>query len=243
MKSNIVAVIQARMGSTRFPAKVLVDLAGQPMIAQVVRRVTRASHLRQVVVAIPKTSRDDPLADLCRSRGWHCYRGSEDDVLDRYYGAAREYSAEGIVRVTSDCPLIDPGMIDEVVALFLDGKWDYVSNTLEPRTFPRGLDVEVFTYEALEVAWEEDTNSSWREHVTPYIYRHPERFLLKGVSSDADYSDMRWTVDTVEDLRFVKRIFNHFGDDIFNWTEVLEVLQQHPEWLDLNREVEQRTVD
>lgn len=243
MNPNIVAIVQARVGSTRLPAKVFADLAGQPMIARVVRRVTRAARPHHVVVAIPNASRDDSLADLCRASDWPFYRGSEEDVLDRYYWAAREYDAEGVVRITSDCPLIDPGIIDDVVTLFLEGKWDYVSNTLEPRTFPRGLDVEVFTSDALKVAWKEDANPSWREHVTPYLYRHPERFRLRGMSCDVDHSDMRWTVDTSEDLGFVRRIFNHFGDDTFNWTEVLEVLEQYPEWLDLNRDVQQRAVE
>nr|NIN65969.1 acylneuraminate cytidylyltransferase [Anaerolineae bacterium]NIN96152.1 acylneuraminate cytidylyltransferase [Anaerolineae bacterium] len=166
MNPNTVAIVQARVGSTRLPGKVLKDLVGLPLLARVVRRTARASRPDEVVVAIPEASTDDSLARLCHAYGWPCFRGSEDDVLDRYYRAATEYGAESVVRITSDCPLVDPGIVDQVVDLFLQGEWDYVSNTLAPRTYPRGLDVEVFTFDALRLAWKEDSNPAWREHVT-----------------------------------------------------------------------------
>lgn len=242
MMHPMVVIIQARMGSSRLPAKVLSDLEGETMIGRVVRRVRRATGPDRVVVAIPRNSSDDTLAELCHSRNWPFFRGSEKDVLDRFYGAARENGAAAVVRVTSDCPLIDPGIIDTVVNLLEQGDWDYVSNILEPRTFPRGLDVEAFTMAALRVAWKEDANPDWREHVTPYFYRNPRRFRLRGVQSTEDYSEMRWTVDTPEDLELVRRIYRHFGDDAFAWTDVLQVLKEHPEWLDLNRDVPQKAV-
>lgn len=230
------------MGSTRLPGKVLKDLAGRPMLERVVRRVHRAGTIDEVVVATSDSAKDDAIARLCTDRGWSLFRGSEQDVLDRYRQAARAHDAETVARVTGDCPLIDPAVCDQVVEVFQKGTWDYVANTLEPRTFPRGLDVEVFTRESLEVAWKEDTNPHWREHVTPFLYRHPDRFRLHGVYAEEDRSHMRWTVDTEADLEFVRRIYDHFSDDAFGWREVLSLLEEHPEWMEINRHVKQKRV-
>lgn len=240
---KVVAVIQARMGSTRLPGKVLLDLAGEPMLARVVNRSRRAEMLDKVVVATTKKSRDNAIVELCESRGWLYSRGSEDDVLDRYFQTAKQYDTDVVVRITSDCPLIEPDIIDMGVQEFLQGESiDYVSNTLPPRTFPRGLDVEVIAFEALERAWREDDTSAWREHVTPYIHRHPEEFALKAITNDQDYSFMRWTVDTPEDLAFVRRIYEHFGHDRFSWHDVLALLKVHPEWLQINRSIVQKSI-
>jgi len=240
---RIVAIIQARMGSTRLPGKVLLDLAGEPVLARVVNRTQRATMLDEVVIATTTESRDEAIVGLCSSRGWAHFRGSEDDVLDRYYQAAKRHHADIVVRITSDCPLIEPEIIDLVVQeLLKDGSLDYVSNTLPPRTFPRGLDVEAMTFKTLERAWQEDKNSAWREHVTPYIRRAPEKFKLKAVTNEKDLSHMRWTIDTREDLEFVRRIYNHFDHDHFSWREVLDLLEEHPEWLEINKSVKQKEV-
>jgi len=240
---RIVAIIQARMGSTRLPGKVLLDLAGEPVLARVVNRTQRATMLDEIVIATTTESRDEAIVELCSSRGWAHFRGSEDDVLDRYYQAAKKHHADIVVRITSDCPLIEPEIIDLVVQeLLKDGSLDYVSNTLPPRTFPRGLDVEAMTFKTLERAWQEDKNSAWREHVTPYIYRAPEKFKLKAVTNEKDLSYMRWTIDTREDLEFVRRIYNHFDHDHFSWHEVLDLLKEHPEWLEINKSVKQKEV-
>lgn len=240
---KIVAIIQARMGSTRLAGKVLLDLAGEPMLARVVNRSRRATTLDQVVIATTTEISDEAIVKLCGSRGWTWFRGSENDVLDRYFQAAKKHQAEVVVRITSDCPLIEPEIIDLTVREFLqDGTLDYVSNTLPPRTFPRGLDVEVMAFEALERAWQEDKNPTWREHVTPYIYRHPQEFALKAVMNEQDYSHMRWTVDTPKDLTFVRRVYDHFGHDRFSWREVIALLEEHPEWLEINQDVVQKTV-
>ena len=241
---NIVAIIQARMGSTRLPGKALIDLAGEPMLARVVRRVQRAQSIGTVVVATTSHPADDTIAQLCASRAWPCARGSEDDVLDRTYQAAVTHQADVVVRITSDCPLIEPAVIDQVVDEFLARQpaVAYASNVQAPRTFPRGLDTEVIRFDALARAWREDTNPAWREHVTPYIYRHPESFACHGVVSDRDLSTMRWTVDTPEDLEFVRCIYAHFGDDSFSWLDVLALLEQRPDWLDINRAIEQKVV-
>ena len=241
--TRIVGIIQVRMGSTRFPGKVLEDIAGQPMLARVVNRTRRAKTLNAIVIATTKEMADAAIVRLCEDQGWSFFRGSEADVLDRYYEVAVAFQADAIARITSDCPLIEPEIIDKVANEFLSSYpgVDYVSNTLV-RTFPRGLDVEVMTFKALERAWREDRNHAWRGHVTPYIYRHPEIFTLRNVLNDTDYSHMRWTVDTIEDLTFVRKIYNHFRSDTFAWREVLRLLEAHPEWLEINRHVQQKVV-
>jgi spore coat polysaccharide biosynthesis protein SpsF len=239
-----VAIVQARMGSTRLPGKVLQDLAGEPMLARVVNRTCRAKTLQEVVIATTTNTVDDVIVKLCEARSWSWFRGSEEDVLDRYYRAAKKYQADFIVRITSDCPLIDPEVIDQVVQEFLERQpeVDYASNTWPRRTFPRGLDTEVMRMDVLERAWREDRNPAWREHVTPYIYRNPDRFRIHNVVSPVDYSAMRWTVDTQEDLAFVRQIYDYFGHDRFSWREVLKVLEEHPEWLEINRGVRQKRI-
>lgn len=240
---KVVAIIQARMGSTRLPGKVLKDLAGEPLLARVVSRTLRAKSMNDVVVATTKDPTDDAIVDLCQERGWQFFRGNQEDVLDRYYQSALAFEADIIARITSDCPLIEPEIIDRMVNEFLSHypEVDYVSNSLQ-RTFPLGLDVEVMSFDALEKAWQEDNNPIWREHVTPYLRRHPKKFRTRNVASDIDYSYMRWTVDTIEDLTFIRKIYNHFQSDIFTWREVLRLLEIHPEWLKINQEVQQKIV-
>jgi spore coat polysaccharide biosynthesis protein SpsF len=230
------------MGSTRLPNKVLMDLAGQPALARVVERARRAARLDAVVVATTTQPADDVIVQFCTEHGYTCFRGSEDDVLDRYYQAARQYGADVVVRITSDCPLIEPQVIDQALQEFFEHQTDYASNGMSAHTFPRGLDVEAMTFATLERAWHEDTNPAWREHVTPYIYRHPELFRLHSITNPVDLSHMRWTVDTPEDLAFVRCIYDHFGNDAFSWQDVLALLEQHPEWLEINRHIEQKQV-
>lgn len=241
---RVVAIVQARMGSTRLPGKVLLDLAGEPMLARDMNRLSRAGRIDETVVATTVKRADDPIVELCRQRSWLYFRGSEEDVLDRYYRAAKARRAEGVVRITSDCPLIEPEIVDRVVSEFLQRQpmIDYASNTVPERTFPRGLDTEVVRFEALEKAWRQDDNPTWREHVTAYIRHHPRRFRSHGVLNSKDLSHLRWTVDTPQDLAFVRRIYEHFGHDRFSWREVLALLERKPEWLAINQEVEQKTV-
>lgn len=241
--TRIIAIIQARMGATRLPGKVLEKLAGQPMLARVVNRTSRAKTLDTVVVATTTQPIDDVIVHCCEKHGWSHFRGSEEDVLDRYYRAASAFEANAIVRITADCPLIEPEIIDKVVNEYLSHRpeVEYVSSTLV-HTFPRGLDVEVMSFDALKTAWQEDHNPAWREHVTPYIWRHPEKFKVRNVANDTDYSHMRWTVDTIEDLTFVRKVYDHFQNDTFTWREVLRLLEAHPEWLQINRDVQQKVV-
>jgi spore coat polysaccharide biosynthesis protein SpsF len=239
---RVVAVIQARLGSTRLPGKVLLPLLGEPVLARVMRRASRAHRLDEVVMATTVDPSDDPLAELAAREGWPLVRGSQDDLLDRYVLAARTHRADVVVRITSDCPLIDPDLIDRTIEAFQDGACDYASLSLEPRTFPRGLDVEVVARTALEQAWEEDDDPAWREHATPFIYRHPERFRLCRVAADEDHSDHRWSIDTPEDYELVRRIYEALGRDDFTWHEALAVVEANPGWADLNRHVVQKTV-
>ncbi|MBM3728768.1 MAG: acylneuraminate cytidylyltransferase [Acidobacteria bacterium] len=234
------AIIQARIGSTRQPGKVLGLLAGEPMLTRVLRRVGRAARVNELVVATTTQPADHLLVELCARLGVRCWRGSEDDVLDRYHGAARACGADVVVRITSDCPLISPAVIDAAVARFRQHQppVDYMVTD----RFPRGLDVEVFSAAALETAWREDRNAAWREHVTVFLYRHPERFRIGSLACAEDWSGLRWTVDTAEDFELARRIYEHFGHDEFEWEEVLQLLRARPEWATLNRHVTQKTV-
>ncbi len=240
---KVVAIIQARMSSTRLPKKVMEDLAGEPMLARVYSRSRQTKILNEVIIATTTQTADDAIVNLCQERCWPSFRGSEDDVLDRYYRTALACKANVIVRITADCPLIEPVIIDRVVNEFLSyyPEVQYVSNALT-RTFPRGLDVEVMSFNALKKAWEEDDNPVWREHVTTYIRRHPEKFKIFNVANDIDYSHLRWTVDTIEDLTFVRKIYEYFRNDTFTWSEVLHLLEIHPEWLKINQHVVQKEV-
>lgn len=238
-----VAIVQARMGSTRLPGKVLRTLVDRPMLAWVCERLMRARLLDSIVVASSTLPADDPIEGLCHERGWSIFRGSESDVLGRYVGAVAAVRAESVVRVTSDCPLIDPHVVDLVIASYQASSppCDYASNTLE-RSYPRGLDVEVFSRVALERADAEDSNPGSREHVTPWIYRHPESFRLRNVENAVDLSRHRWTVDTVEDFEFVSRILGVFGGSEFSWGNVLELLDRNPDWCAVNASIHQRSV-
>ena len=240
---KVVAIIQARMGANRLPGKVLEDLAGQPMLARVVHRTRLAKTLNAIVVATTTQAADDVIVNLCETHGWPFFRGNEEDVLDRYYNAASAFEADIVIRITSDCPFIEPEIIDRLIGEFLTyyPEIDYVSNTLI-RSFPQGLDVEVISFDALRKAWQEDDNPAWREHVTPYIWRQPDKFGIRNFANDIDYSYMRWTVDTIEDLNFARKIYDHFQNDSFNWRAVLHLLEMHPEWLEINRHIQQKAV-
>jgi spore coat polysaccharide biosynthesis protein SpsF len=237
---NIVAIIQARMGSTRLPGKVLKDIGGETMLARVVKRTQRATSLSQVVVATTTSLADAAIVTECVRLKVPVFRGDEEDVLDRYYQAGQAHKADAVVRITSDCPLIDPGVVDQVVQAFLDARPDYASNTLE-RTYPRGVDTEVVTMTALHRAWREAREPYQRVHVTPYFYQNPQLFRLLSVKADADYSRYRWTVDTSEDLAFVQTVYTRLGnDDAISWRAVLTLLESEPVLAELNRYIQQK---
>lgn len=227
------AIIQARLSSTRLPGKVLLDLAGSPLLTRVYERVLRAHSLEQVVLALPETASNDALAEFCFKAGMPFLRGSESDVLDRFYSTAKSFSADPIVRITADCPLIDADVIDKVVSDFMSGGADYVSNTLKP-TFPDGLDTEVFSFYSLEQAHKEACLSSEREHVTPYIWKHPELFRMRNVPNDSDLSKLRWTIDEPRDFEFVGAIYREFSNRYFDMREVLQLMNRRPELATVN---------
>jgi spore coat polysaccharide biosynthesis protein SpsF len=235
------AVVQARIGSSRLPGKVLLDIGGRTMLERVISRVRRASTLDAVIVATSHAARDDAVATEAKRLGVGVWRGNEDDVLDRYHGAARHFDLDWIVRITSDCPLIDPGLIDLVVERCLAARpvVDFASNTIE-RTWPRGLDVAVMRRPALERAWREATTPRERVHVTPYLREHPELFVLLSVTGGPG-ADQRWTVDTAEDLEFVRMLYRRLGNgDTFSWQDAIEVIRREPDLLVINERVRQK---
>lgn len=235
---KITAIIQARMTSTRLPGKVLMDLNGVPMLRQVIARVDAAGTIDQIVVATTVNATDDAVAEYCEANGIHFFRGSESDVLDRYYQAARHFGADIVVRLTADCPLLDPLVIDRVVRAFLSGEYDYVSNTIDV-SYPDGLDTEVFSFPALERAWREAKLTSEREHVTSYIWKHPGLFRLSNVKHEKDFSKLRWTVDEPQDLEFVRMIYQHFSSgQAFGMEQIISLLQDHPELHEINADFE-----
>ena len=239
---TIAAIIQARMGSTRLPGKVLKDLAGRTVLARVVSRVQRSRLIHKVIVATSTESADSRIVEECHRIDVEVFRGDHEDVLDRYYRAAQAAKAEAIVRITADCPLIDPIISDMTIGEFLDKHADYASN-VQVRTYPRGLETEVMTFQALETAWHEAHEPHQREHVTPFLYEHPGRFKMLSVTGEADYSRYRWTLDTPEDLDFLQAVYERFGKhDYFSWREVLKLIQQKPELAQINRHIAQRAV-
>jgi len=219
----ITAIIQARMTSTRLPGKVLKNLNGKPMLEGQLQRIKQAKTLDQIVVATSNDSTDEVIDDLMQALGVLCYRGSLTDVLDRYYQAARNHQATHVVRITADCPLIEPTLIDDVVQLHLNQENDYTSNVLK-RTYPKGLDVEVMTMPCLTKTWQCASGEYEREHVTSYIYDNPDKFKIGCLKNDIDYSQLRWTVDTAEDYEHVTTLYEKYYKNNMDigWLEVAQ---------------------
>lgn len=235
------AVVQARMGSTRLPGKVMRQIAGRPMIDWVVDRAMRIPSVERVVVATSKKSTEAPLVEHCRRRKIPVYRGPEEDVLARYVGAAESFDIDTVVRCTSDCPLLMPEVSQRVIDRYLNAECDYASNTLE-RTYPRGLDTEVIALEMLALVEREATVPDDREHVTPYVCRHTDRFNLCSVVSNMDRSDLRWTVDEEADLNLVRRVYKLLSEPMASYKKVLALFDEYPELAEINSEVRQTSV-
>jgi spore coat polysaccharide biosynthesis protein SpsF len=229
------------MASSRLPGKVLQDIGGEPMLVRVVERVRRARTVDAVAVATTDDPSDDPIAALCEARGYPLVRGSQFDVLDRYYRAAQQMDAGVIVRVTADCPVIDPDVIDLTVSAFFENGVDFAATRLPPpwkRTYPIGLDVEVVSFAGLERAWQEAGEKYQREHVMPYFYDQDGRFNILVIDTDPDYGSLRWTVDTPEDLELLRRIYARFDNRAdFRWTDILALVQREPELAQVNASV------
>lgn len=239
---RVIGIVQARMGSTRLPGKVLLPVLEKPLLAYQLERIKRAKTLHDIVVAIPRTKDNIILKKWCENQGYHVYVGDEQNVLTRYYRTAKRYHAGIIVRMTADCPLIDPSIIDQIVNKLMENKnVQYVSNTLQ-RTFPRGLDVEAFTFDTLKKAYVLARRLEEREHVTPYIYTHPEIFRILQYTDVENHSHHRWTVDTEEDFRLISTILEAIypTNPMFSYADVLELLKDHDDWLQWNAEIEQK---
>jgi len=235
---SIIAIIQARTASTRLPGKVLKIIEGKTVLEHVINRVRAAKNIDDMVVATTVKKEDLEIVKLCASLGISVFCGSEDDVLDRYYQTAKLFKAGHIVRITSDCPLIDPQIIEEVIELYFQKKADYASNTM-PETFPDGLDTEVFSYKTLKKAWKNAKLSSEREHVTPYIRKYPNIFKIVNLKCEYNLNDKRWTLDEPEDFKFIKIIYKNLysEDSLFGMIKILDFLKKHPEIGELNKNI------
>jgi spore coat polysaccharide biosynthesis protein SpsF len=268
MKPRVIAVIQGRMNSSRLPGKILADIAGQPMLQRVFIRTSRSATVTETIFATTTDTSDDTVAEYCDFSGIPYTRGSQFDVLDRYYQTAKQAKAFVVVRVTADCPIIDPALIDEVVNTVLGGlystdgtQFDFACNRLPPpwhRTYPIGLDVEACIFPVLEQAWEEAKEPQHREHAMPYIYEGVEltrqsRTLETGTSPrgfnvallhhTTDFGDYRWTVDTPEDLEFMRQIYSRFnGRDDFSWMDVLNLVHNEPQLMQINTGIQHKTL-
>lgn len=239
-----VAIIQARMASERLPGKVLLDVAGQTMLERVIRRVRGARLVDAIVVATSVNPLDDAIAAACAALDATVFRGSEDDVLDRFRSAARQFDARVCVRVCADSPFVDPQVCDRTIEALAtsDPPADYASNKLRP-SFPLGLDVEAFTVAALERAWRKADKRYERAHVTPYIYEHPEEFRLVPVESDVDRHNWRWTVDTPDDLQFAREMFERLGGgNDFSWRDAVAVVDRESTLAGINASSKQKDV-
>ncbi|MCX6057536.1 MAG: glycosyltransferase family protein [Chloroflexi bacterium] len=262
MKPKVVAIIQGRMSSSRLPGKILADISGQPMLTRVYTRTSRAQTLDEVIFATTTDTSDDPVAEYCDFSGIPFTRGSLFDVLDRYYQTASQAKADVVVRITADCPVIDPELIDNVVkAISSDqSSVDFAANRLPPprtRTYPIGLDVEACTFKVLKKAWKEAKEPQHREHVMPFFYEgvklitenqsmqtglSPRGFNIAILQHITDFGDYRWTVDTPEDLEFMREVYSRFaGRDDFTWKEVLDLVHDEPQLMEINAGVQHKT--
>jgi spore coat polysaccharide biosynthesis protein SpsF len=239
--SRTVIIIQARLGSTRLPNKVLKDLCGRPVLWHVVNRVKQAKRISEIIIATTTLPEDDTIEKFCQDNGIKFYRGSSENVLSRYFETAKKYNAETVIRITSDCPVIDPVLLDSMIEEYFKSGADYMSNSLV-RTFPRGLDVEIFSFALLEKAYREASKQYELEHVTPYIYQHPELFKLKNYANDADFSFHRWTLDTDEDYKLISEIYNELypANNLFLWKDILKLFEMRPELIEINKHIEQK---
>lgn len=235
---RVVAIIQVRMGSTRLPGKSLLDICGKPLLLHVIERIAAARCVREVAIATTTDPQDRALLELGSAHGIRGYAGSADDVLDRYYQAARTFQADIIVRVTADDPFKDPGVTDRIVQCLLDDPGlCYASNTVKP-TFPEGIDIEAFTFAAIERAWREAKLPSEREHVTPYIWKNPDKFRVLNVENDEDLSRLRWTIDYEADLEFARAVYAAlYKGQVFGMSEIVAFLRSHPEIAAINDDV------
>ncbi|WP_142414612.1 cytidylyltransferase domain-containing protein [Hathewaya massiliensis] len=243
---KVVCIMQARMGSTRLPGKVLKKICGKTVLEHDINRLKKINNIDEIVIATTTLEKDNAIVEESERLNAKYFRGSEEDVLSRYYYAAKKYNADAIVRVTSDCPLIDWAVSEKIIQCYLDNidKYDYVSNTIE-RTYPRGLDTEVFSFKALEKAFKESNLERDREHVTPYIWDNSNIFRLYYYKNDIDYSELRWTLDTEEDFELINKIYKLLYPNKgleFKLEDMLNLYDIVPELYSINKEVSQKQI-
>jgi len=242
---RIGAIIQARMGSTRLPEKVMKNLQGKTVLEHVIERVKQSKLIDEIIVATTTHERDAVIESEAFRCGVKAFRGSEDDVLSRYYYAAKENDLDVVVRITSDCPLIDPKVLDEIIDFYLKNNYDIVSNggsDLSNRTYPRGLDTEVFSKKILETTFYKARKNYQREHVTPYIYERSKNIYY--YKNETDYSKYRWTLDTNEDFRLISKVYEHLysGTHNFYLDDIIKLFNQIPELNSINVHIEQKKI-
>ncbi|WP_226670468.1 glycosyltransferase family protein [Metabacillus litoralis] len=242
---KIAAIIQARMGSTRLSGKVMKEIKGSTILSHVIERVKQSSLIEEIIIATTEHERDDVIEKEAIACGVKVFRGSEEDVLSRYYLAAKENNIDIIVRITSDCPVIDPNVIDKMVKYYLQENYALLTNAgseLSQRTFPRGLDTEIFSFDELEDAFNNGQEKYHREHVTPYIYEHSNKIYY--YKNDIDYSNHRWTLDTEEDFELINEIYNRLynGKHDFYLQDILEIFNQEPKLSTINAHIEQKKI-
>ncbi len=237
MKIGIIT--QARMSSKRLPGKVLKKIGGKTLLEYHVGRALNSGF--PVIVATSTDKGDDQIETICKEKKWHCFRGDLSDVLSRYYHAAKKYELDVIIRITSDCPLIDSTLIKRGVTLFRKTHVQYISNTVK-RTYPAGFDFELFTFTALESAYMQATKKYEREHVTPYIWQHPNLFSIKQLTQKHDYSQYRLTVDEIDDFSLVRKLIEEFGVVDQNYRTITKIMRENSELADINKEVRQKNL-
>ncbi|MBN1161430.1 MAG: glycosyltransferase family protein, partial [Dehalococcoidales bacterium] len=237
---KVIPIVQVRMGSTRLPGKALKEIAGKPMLWHIVNRLKHARLVSEVVIATSNKEGNEPIVKFAADNGIECYAGSEDDILDRFYQAVKKHNPDAVIRVTGDCPLVDPAIIDGMIRYYLNPKngkprFDVICNYMPP-TYPDGLDVDLISFKVWEKAWRK-LKSPWREWVPTYFFEHPERYRLGNMAYKEDLSHMRWTVDYPEDLDFVTRIYEKLYQEgeVFLMADILKLLAEHPELNEINK--------
>lgn len=239
---RIVAIIQARMGSTRLPQKIMMDLCGKPMLWHIVNRVRRSRLVNDVVVATSVEQADDAVEQMAKGNGILFWRGSQNNVLERFYGCATQYQADIVLRLTGDNALVDAGLIDMGITYFKEKEFDYICYR---EGLPLGMAVEIFTYDALKLAYENAEDTQCLEHVTPYLYRNPSLFRIMRVPCMGEnYSHLRWTMDTEQDRNLIKEIYEsmYYENPYFSFEDILKEYGSHPQWMHINEDVEQKKV-
>jgi len=238
---KIVTIIQARMTSTRLPGKVLLPVLNKPLLLRMIERVQKAEYIGQLIIATSKKHEDDKIKDLCYENNLTCFRGHLTDLLDRHYQAAKKFGADAVVKIPSDCPLIDPKIIDKVLKYYIDNSdnYDFVSN-LHPATYPDGNDVEIFSFNVLEQAWHEASKKLEREHTTPYFWENPNKFRIGNVEWETGYdysATHRWTIDYAKDYEFIKKVYEELypKNPFFGINDILKLIEEKPAIAEINK--------